>query len=479
MRRKIILRLSLLIVFGFMQQSCRTDDFAVQEHNQQSSISSRIIHFEELKKKPLLISELQSFSKTKIGAENSVSRIYTDSENGSYVDVENVMYSEDPYGGKTYTFQIIRDIPKENLENLVMVEKEDGLFETYIFEYDKGIELNYYASAKELKDALTEHVTITNLGRQKGIGQNSKLMFTECGQNVIATWVETPGTLCASGLHTFENGEDCNYWGTVDMALPAYGGHYEYTFQAGNCNPASAGTGATLGTTGPYPNGGGTFPSYDDPCTKIKAKFSNVKFKEKVQAIDKPDVFDYDHEMGYAAGYPPANTGVTGTQYPPMENILGSHNVTLPNGNQYFGFMHSHNNKEGVVKIFSPGDLATFLTSCVANAEMSGIITDAYCMVITSEGNYMLNYTGNTSNFGYTSTTKDAWLEWYVTQLKKIQNDDNTFDQDKLEKLFLRFLQEKVKIDGIELYKIEKITGKANKLSLDDNNNVIPTPCPN
>ena len=46
------------------------------------------------------------------------------------------------------------------------------------------------------------------------------------------------------------------------------------------------------------------------PCEKIKASFADDRFKEKVAAIDKPSVFNMDHEMGYAAGYP-INTSLT------------------------------------------------------------------------------------------------------------------------------------------------------------------------
>ncbi|WP_294281837.1 hypothetical protein [uncultured Chryseobacterium sp.] len=72
----------------------------------------------------------------------------------------------------------------------------------------------------------------------------------------------------------------------------------------------------------PYPGGGGEDPQPEpeDPCEKMKAQ--NQTFKNKVAALDKDEVLNYDHEMGYAAGYPPANTGVTGTQYPPMENTI-------------------------------------------------------------------------------------------------------------------------------------------------------------
>ena len=218
-----------------------------------------------------------------------------------------------------------------------------------------------------------------------------------------------------------------------------------------------------------------------DPCEKIKSKFTtDLKFKSKVAAIDKQEVFAYDHEMGFAAGYPPANTTVTETQYQPMENMAGSHNVSLPDGDQYFGYMHSHNNFSdgGIpVKIFSPADLATFLTSCVANADAHGSIDDAYGMVITSAGNYVLQYTGATSGFGVGPNTIKYWKAWYGRQFKAIQNDDGGYDQDDVEKVFLRFLKEKVQIDGVELYKVDKTTGKSSKLNLNSNNVVVPIPC--
>lgn len=213
------------------------------------------------------------------------------------------------------------------------------------------------------------------------------------------------------------------------------------------------------------------------PCEKIKDNFADEKFKEKVTAIDKNDVFNMDHEMGYAAGYP-VNTSLTGTQYPPMENKIGTHSVSLPGGVQYFGFIHSHTNREGAIKIFSPGDLQNFLMRCVKAAQQFGHISDAYAMVITSQGNYMLKFSGTNFNQIIGTGTKDWWDKWYKKEMEAIQNEDGTYDQNKVEKAFLKFLKERVKIDGVELYSVEKNTGKAKKLTLNSNNSIVPTDCP-
>ncbi|MBP0611970.1 hypothetical protein J8J42_02785 [Chryseobacterium sp. cx-311] len=62
--------------------------------------------------------------------------------------------------------------------------------------------------------------------------------------------------------------------------------------------------------------------------------------------------------------------------------------------------------------------------------------------------------------------------------MEAIQNEDGTYDQNKVEKAFLKFLKERVKIDGVELYSVEKNTGKAKKLTLNSNNSIVPTDCP-
>ncbi|WP_294218060.1 hypothetical protein [uncultured Chryseobacterium sp.] len=142
--------------------------------------------------------------------------------------------------------------------------------------------------------------------------------------------------------------------------------------------------------------------------------------------------------------------------------------------------MHTHNNESNggtPVKIFSPADLATFLTSCVANADAHGSIGDAFAMVVTSEGNYMLQYTGSSSGFGIGTNTIKFWKAWYDREFGKLILED-IYTQPNVEKVFLRFLKEKVKIDGIELYQVAKTTGQAQKLNLNNDNTVVSIPCP-
>ncbi|MGG5207455.1 hypothetical protein ACQWU4_00810 [Chryseobacterium sp. MIQD13] len=482
MRKKITLRLFILTAFLAVVWSCQQELMqAGQEYDAQlqKNTVEWLSRLQLEKNHPKVLDKINQISPNNASESKG---IYTDAENGFSIDTEEAYFVKDANGIVTYTFKIERDSEKDEsvLENLILKDIGEGNFFAYFITYDAAALSN--SREKPLSpEELSHHISLYTVGKKTSAEIFGKLNSCPVTFYPVGTYVYVPGHQCIEGLHDY--GEPCAYLGTSNAATQ--GGYevvYNITVQETPGSCGGTGSSGGMGTT-PVSGSGGNInlPELDDPCVKIKNKFNDAKFKEKVAAIDKPEVFDYDHEMGYAVGYPPPNTGVTETQYQPMENVLGSHNVTLPAGNQYFGFIHSHNNESDgghPVKIFSPADLATFLTSCVANADVHGGVTDAYAMVITSEGNYMLQFTGLSSGFGVGPNTKKFWLSWYEREVIAIQNEDGTIDQGKVEKMFLRFLKEKVAIDGVELYQVEKITGKATKLSLDASNNVILSSCP-
>ena len=199
-------------------------------------------------------------------------------------------------------------------------------------------------------------------------------------------------------------------------------------------------------------------PKTNTPCEKIKSIFENAKFKEKLNTLNTETVLNYDHEMGFAVSYPPAGTGITDTQYQPMDNKINTGKVTLPEGDRFFGYMHTHNNEDGVIKIFSNADISTFLTQCVRNAGNYGSMSDAYCMVITSNGSYMLRYTGDGSyNIGPNQLAK--WEKYYKIYFEELTIEDMS-DQSNIEKMFTKFLKDVVKINGLELYRVTDTTSE-------------------
>ncbi|KUY31545.1 hypothetical protein [Elizabethkingia ursingii] len=272
-------------------------------------------------------------------------------------------------------------------------------------------------------------------------------------------------------------------WYPDDNNNPDGSGHWETSYESRCLWVEQEKTDIIVPCVGPGCDGagnpGGGSPGFpypepiEDSCIKLKMQANDEKFKEKVALIDNDKVLGYDHEMGYAAGYPPENTGITTTQYPPMDNKLGTTNVKLPDGDTYFGFMHTHNNFDSngnsPIKIFSPADIVTFLTSCVRSADERGSVSDAYAMVITSEGNYILKYSGDGSyNIGPNQIKN--WEKQYIKTMTEIISQES-FNQGDIERTFAQFLKDTVKVDGLEVYKSEKNTGSTSKINIDGTKN--------
>lgn len=507
MRKKNIFRLSILMVILLTIYSCRNDYLPDRNDsygdNNKFQLTSKTISLSESKHRNKLLPELEK-------AESEIRKVQKDYSGKSLqhgnevsIDTDHVIYIENGPNYHTYTFNIIRENTDADapVENLLLSLLPDGSYREFL--------ITYHFTEQE-KQNIREGNTISMQGKSE-IVELAKGSFgnplgkESCGYETVDVYIP-----CGTGEHHAGNVDS---WSGCKWQKEGFAGPKHYSLVAYVCTgspddpgTSSPGTGSG-GGGGSGSSGGGvnnnppcevhppltpkpgltdengcpignpTQPNLSDnrtPCKKIKAKFDDIKFKEKLAAIDKPEVFAYDHEMGFASAYP-VNTTVTGTQYQPMENSLGTHNVRLPDGNQYFGYMHSHNNKSNggtPIKIFSPADVITFLTSCVRNADEHGSIGDAYCMVITSEGNYMLQYSG-TGDYSIGPNQVNNWKKWYKDNYEELARADE-LTQLNIEKTFVKFLAESVNIMGLEVYQVEKITGKASKLNTDG----TKTPCP-
>lgn len=102
---------SLLILLLF---SCRAEDFDKQEADKTNSynkFSVRKLTFEELQKEsPNVAEKLKNLKHNHTNhLPTSTSKIYTDVNNGFFIDTDLVYYVEDSDGNKTYTFKIERN----------------------------------------------------------------------------------------------------------------------------------------------------------------------------------------------------------------------------------------------------------------------------------------------------------------------------------------------------------------------------------
>lgn len=116
------------------------------------------------------------------------------------------------------------------------------------------------------------------------------------------------------------------------------------------------------------------------------------------------------------------------------------------------------------IKMFSPADVGAFLT-LVKNAKTNNIpISTVYGAMVSSSGTYELRFTGNPDNI--------LPIKW--TDLNNVYK--TYFKNDSAEVGFLKFLQDKANISGIELYKINK-NGTTTKKTLDAKNKIVDINC--
>ncbi|WP_295202834.1 hypothetical protein, partial [uncultured Chryseobacterium sp.] len=247
----------------------------------------------------------------------------------------------------------------------------------------------------------------------------------------------------------------------------------------GQCDTSGGGDGGGYD----YPGGGGNQnpdPEQEDPCEKTKNKISDPKFKAKYQELNKPEMFAMDHEKGFYERLPPAGSNLP-SGFPLVDGAPCTHGLDFPdNEDGVAGLMHIHNdydcNGQPSIKIFSPKDVRTFLNIIMKQARIyTGSYTNGYSTVITSQGSYMLQYTNDTWP-GSTWDKIDDWTDWYTTAYNNLIFKDQ-FTQANVEKVFTQFLEEKVGIDGLEVYKITE--NSSSKLEYNGANQpVISTPCP-
>lgn len=486
MNRKFILRLFLLVAFSISLHSCRND--YLPEQTKTSNPNASKFRMVKLKDIP----NVENFIYRESGRKDMKVPLSSFSASGkqdlTIGNIETSTIVEANYGDDVYyVFKVENMNTTDAVYNLEVKKTNGEVVRAQIIEYDPkdGTSLDFQHFTGSVTSYSLQGKPNSSVGFTDGSGDCPPLNGSSPSDPNPGTgsW-GTPnlGGPFSGGSGGSHPDAPFTNTGCTDIILDSHGntaGWYDHCRDEYYPNPnahknISGKTNDDLTADCGGDDSGVIITDPPNPCQKIRAKFTEVRFKQKVTAIDKPEVFNYDHEMGFASAYP-VNTTATGTQYQPMENSLGTHNVALPDGNQYFGYIHSHNNESSggqPIKIFSPADVITFLTSCVRNADEHGSIGDAYCMVITSEGNYILQYTG-TGDFSVGPNQINNWKKWYLDQYELLAKEDE-LTQINVEKTFARFLTESVKINGLEVYYVEKETGKASKL----NTNGTKTPCP-
>jgi len=196
----------------------------------------------------------------------------------------------------------------------------------------------------------------------------------------------------------------------------------------------------------------------EDPCDKIKQHFSDNRFKNQFNNLNKQENFNADHEIGFAEKVSVINGSQVKT-FTPLNNEPCSKATVLPaDKTGLIGWGHTHHDIgcDGFenIKVPSPDDIRVFLfTQLQQSFNILGNYSDAYGLTVTSGGSYMLMYTGivppNISSFNSTALKTE-----YKRIFNNLNFNNSGMPQDKVEVAFTKFLKEKINIDRLELYKV-------------------------
>ncbi|MDQ1098386.1 MULTISPECIES: hypothetical protein [Chryseobacterium] len=278
----------------------------------------------------------------------------------------------------------------------------------------------------------------------------------------------------------------------VSMWYPAdeYGsnaGHWETNYIV-TCPPESTdgdGNGGGEQPTYPYPGGGGSTSPQNpkNPCEKLKKQTTNATFKDNIVTLESKT--GDNHESGYRINKNPDGS----LQNQLLENKPGTQEVNLKAFSNTITLMHSH--YDGLYPIFSPGDILLFNQWIVWAQNWNSVATnnpkiplnDLTFTLVTSNGNYSFNFDGTdvTALPNYTAEEFKNLNVKYGSMLSDAVSVGNvsgnvSYDMEKLEAGFLKFMSDKMNMTGLKLYKTT--TSGNSELSL-KNGNRKETDCPN
>lgn len=220
-----------------------------------------------------------------------------------------------------------------------------------------------------------------------------------------------------------------------------------------------------------------------NPCEKLKKQTTNITFKNNITSLEGKT------GDGYESGYRIGTSADGSLQNQILQNKPGTQQVDLKAFSNTVTIMHSH--YDGLYPIFSPGDIIFFNQWVVWAQNWNSVSTNnpkiplnnLTFTLVTSSGNYSFNFDGTSTTAlpNYTQQDIDDLNDKYMRLLDEAKTVANvsgsvTFNMDKLEKQFLKFIDDKMNMTGLKLYKTTT-NGNAQLNLVNGNRNEVP--CPN
>lgn len=250
-------------------------------------------------------------------------------------------------------------------------------------------------------------------------------------------------------------------------------GHFEPIALLG-CTGGGSGVGSGYGIRTGGGSGNGNSQT-TDPCAKLKEQNTNQSYNDKITELNKSAVLSKKTETGYKESKSGNFTSLT-----PSTSTSSSDGLKLTIDSETKGYLHTHVNdyEDGTydengnprerqpIRMFSPADVNALMEMA---SYANGNYGDLYGTMVSSDGNYTIKFTGTAADIKTGFDTKQ-WRDDFKSY--KIQNKNWSN-----EKLFLKFLSEKMNVKGISLYKI-KSNGTVQNKTLDANNIIQSNDCP-
>lgn len=456
MNEKIISKAWLFLVFLALF-SCRTEEITVSEIVQQNQEYTNKSLWKEDEVFIKNVKKIYDENANEVKMESRYGKIYWDyatsmnTYDETYMiapilkDNKVVSYVEAKRIGSRVYFGFIEDDKETNdfFNTLVFTEKEN----LSVVEPSQhgGNNNEISASIQSVTTRVLQCKTVTKtliVGYVEGGGPDQGGEISETYTETICKFVDGPAE--------------------QDTCLTDYDAN-------GNCNGGGGDGG-----------GGYSYPSpeeeeLEDDCAKVKQNLINPKFKEKYNELNTQSNLNGINEKGiFERAAPPGNN--LPSSFIPISNQSCTTDMDLPsNVAGIYGLFHIHNNvncDNGKinVKAPSPVDMRTFFHILMKQAnQYKGSYSEAYSVVITSYGSYMLKYNSTSWPSNVTGSDFAKWQKWYESEFQNLENK-GMMNAENVEKTFAQFLKEVVNVDGLDVFMItENSATKVDYKNIDPN----------
>lgn len=524
MRKKIILRLSILTAFMVLLWSCRNEDFAKSETNPQRNNSEFFKHkstayakngtdyiriLEDYNKETDFLSKMPDQKgmpiwekmyaiETENGAGIMIPLSH-DNESMSSILFVNLDEKSTVTGVRDYDNSILRDIV---YNQKISKENREQLFLTFMFMDNRTFGNEFFIGIP--KDMFIGQKSDDEYGVMwlRDFEPSSKVTTQQAGRLMI---IET----CFLALHCTHHGPGicdaesgctecgttfCNYTvvGTADDPFPTIPGGGA-PGGGGGCNDCTPGGwppsgpnvpenpcgGNTVSSVfyRPAPGcGGGTIPEIDDPCEKTKNLLKKQEVKDVVNDLEN----HLNSSVGGEKGWRLNKSG------PPTQTTQNSdHSVNFGNPSTMNGGYHNHTGTK--VDIFSATDIATLIE--ITRYQSLGNANNAFMGLIAPNGiHYVIRFSGNHSDLPANAFNEDQQEIWNFAQfavyrdLLKDSNFYSTINGEKvlnnkgLEQLFFKTIEKMNLQNRVILQKVDDNNVSTINKNSDGTTEEIPCP---